>query len=287
MALVRLNVTNPDATNQYLRSLTGKEIGLATPLDNLNRLGEISQGNFTYVSVDLAASMGFGFANASVSQSSRVMTFDYASTANQHEVQDNGIDSWTYGAGYRIGVLASNTEASLQLGLSALAATATLQNKQVSIQVLRYGMPEGPVIALPNFAKFDVEAYGMYIQWQTDVIKYMRDNRASLTPIRIYAALSVDIDQYFFNSAPLRYALRRIQDKQTLKQSLDKLRQTPVDHVAGHEAEIRAVYARITQIGEYLNEQGVADSQPISDNSKMQAERWIQQYDDINNLTSV
>lgn len=279
MALIRLNANNPDATNDYLITLTGKAVGTPPALDNVKRLGQVAQGNYTYVSVNVAASLGFGFGSISGSLERRVMTFDYAATANQVDSQDNGIDSWTYGAGYRIGILTFESEASAQLALSAVAATATLQNKNIQIQVLSYGMPGGPSVPLPDFAKFDVESYGLFTRWQRDVIEYINKNKANLDPVRIYASLSVDIDQYFMSTAPFRYALRRIQDKITLAQTLQYIRENQIQHVAGHESVIRAVYARITGYGKYLDESGPIDTQSIGDSAKRLAEEWIQQYD--------
>lgn len=281
MALILLNITNPDATNDYLKTLTGKAVGNPPSLDSLDRLGQIAAGNFTYVSVNVAVSLGFGFGTISGSVDRKVMTFDYAATANQRDPQDNGIDSWTYGAGYRIGILTFEAEASAQLGLSAVAATATLQNKQMQIQVLRYGMPGGPSIPLPDFAKFDVEAYGLYAKWQKDVIEYTDKNKANLNPVRIYASLSVDINQYLNSTAPVRYALRRIQDKKSLTEALKTVKQKQLPHVMGHDSVIRAVYATITGYGQYLEESGPIDGRSISDDSKQKAERWIQQYDKV------
>jgi len=278
VALIRLNVTDPNATNDYLRTLTGKPVGTPPTLDNLNRLGEVAQGNFTYVSLNLAAALGFGFGSVSGSQNRRVMTFDYAATATQRDTQDNGIDSWTFGAGYRIGILTFEAEAKLELGLPQLAATATLQNKQIQIQVVRYGMPGGPSLPV---VEFNVEAYALFTQWQKDVIKYIQEKKADLTPIRIYASLSVDISQNFASTAPMRYALRRLQDKHTLEKALREARDRQIPHVAGHEPVIRAVYATITGFGEYLNEAGTIDSRPISDNAKKQAEDWIQEYAEL------
>jgi hypothetical protein len=281
MALIRLNVQDPDASNDYLKSLTGKLVGDPPALDDLNRLGQIAQGNFTYISQKVAASLGFGFGSVSGSVDRKVMTFDYVSTANQKDHQNNGIDSWTYGAGYRIGILTYEAEATAQISFATLAAKATLEKKQFIIQILCFGAPGGPEIPVPNFADFNVETYGKFIQWQNDVIQYINKDKTKLTPIRIYASLSVDIDNYINNSAPLMYTLRRLQDKDTLTQALKKAADKQIPHVVGQEHVIRAIYAKITGYGEYLNEAGTYDSQVISDKSKSVAEALIQQYDKI------
>jgi hypothetical protein len=212
------------------------------------------------------------------------MIFEYAATAVQEDPNkdQNGIASWTYGAGYRIGILVSEKEAQFQLGIAALAATATLKHQDIQIQILKYGVPGGPPLPIANFTTFNVEAYGKFVKWQQDVINYIGANKEKLTPIRISAALSLDIEKYFQNTAALRYAIRRIQDRDTLTRALVLAVNKNLPHVVGREPIIRAVYAKITGYGEYLNEtNSTIDDRQISDMAKKLAEDWIQEYDKI------
>jgi hypothetical protein len=100
-------------------------------------------------------------------------------------------------------------------------------------------------------------------------------------PVRISAALSLDIEKFFHNTAALRYAIRRLQDKDTLDRALTLAKDKNLPHVVGRESIIRAVYTKITGYGEYLNQHSTIDSQSISDMAKRKAEEWIQEYDKI------
>jgi hypothetical protein len=285
MALIRLDINNPDATNEYLEKLTGRPVGTppAFAADDINRLGEVIQGNFSYLSAEASVKLGFGFGSFEGSTGRKVMVFEYAATMVKDDPHktENGIASWTYGAGYRIGILLFDTQVQAQLSFAAIAASATLEIKKAQIHILGYGVPSGPTIPFPDVSNFDVQAYGKFIKWQQDVIDYINANKKDLTPIRIYAALTVDIEKYFESTAPLRYALRRLQDKNTLNEALTLAIRNSIPHVLGHDSEIRAVYAKITGYADYLYGGDIVDKQSISDTAKKKAEEWIAEYDKV------
>ena len=81
-------------------------------------------------------------------------------------------------------------------------------------------------------------------------------------------------------TAPLRYSLRSLQDKDTLTEAMNNVRQKQIEHVVGHESEIRAVYAHVTNKGAYL-EAGLIDGDPISGSASREAADWVYEFDRI------
>lgn len=268
MALVILNPVDPASGAIAIEQLTGRPVGSPPPLDDLNKLGELRQGRFEMSSVQHAEQLGFGFGAINDAGQKQLITRDYGLIALQPGVADSGVDTWTYGAGYRIGILIRQQQVSGQVSLSMLAASATLHSEDIRFQVLEYGMPGAPPCPFAELSRFDVENYAALLQWEKDIAIFLQDHKLECRPKPVAASVIPDVNRLWIVSAPLRYALERLRDREPLAQALQK--GAPLG-ITNAEA-VRAVYQR------FLSNPEVA---VIDDKVAQEADRWIRRYDVI------
>jgi hypothetical protein len=268
MALVILNPIDPASGAIAIEQLTGKPVGTPPPLDDRNRLGEVRQGRFEMSSAQHAEQLGFGFGSISDTARRQLITRDYGLFALQPGLPDSGVDSWTYGAGYRIGILTHQQQVNAQVSLPMLAAAATLQSEDIRFQVLEYGMPGAPPCPFAELSRLDVESYARWVKWEQDISLFLEQQKSMCRPMRVSASVMPDVNRLWIVSAPLRYALERIRDREPLPQALEK---APRLGLTNDEA-IRAVYQRIL---------GNPDVAVIEDRFAQEAEKWIRRYDEI------
>lgn len=266
MALVVLNPIDPASGAIAIEQLTGKPIGSPPLLDDLNRLGEVRQGRFETSSVQHAEQLGFGFGSIHDAARRQLITRDYGLFALQSGLPETGVDSWTYGAGYRIGILTHQQQVNAQVSLPMLAAAATLQSEDIRFQVLEFGMPGAPPCPFAELSRLDVETYARWVKWEQDISLFLEHNKGTCRPMRVAASVLPDVNRLWIVSAPLRYALERLRDREPLAQALQKA--APLG-LTNHEA-IRAVYQR------FLTNPDVA---VIEDQIALEADKWIRRYD--------
>ena len=277
--LLALNPVNPESNFDLIRAYTGKPVGPVPALESPEKLGQLTQYYATFVSVSAAIKIGFsGFGALDGSLEHKVWISDYAATANQADVDEsNGVDSWTYGVGYRLAVLMNKSACQAKASLPAFAAEATLNNAYMLIQVLTYGVPMGPAVPVVDLSQFDVDAYAKYVSWQNEMNHYMRDNRKDLMPILTHAAISTDFQRYLNRLLPMLFALRRLEDRHSFKEALaDGARRGGIDVVV-----LRAVYAQCTGNSEYLRENSSSESALISEAASKYAKSILAYYDQV------
>jgi hypothetical protein len=277
--LVALNLQSPESNFDLIRVFTGKNVGTPPPLDDLRRLGSFTQIYQTFLSVSAAVKIGFvGFGALDGSVEHKVWITDYGISANQPDINpDNGVDSWTYGVGYRVGILMNKSVSQLKIGMAAFAADATLNNTNMFLQVITYGLPAAPTMPSSDLSRFDVEAYGKLISWQNDVSKYIQASRNELIPMLTHAAITADYDKYLQRFWPMLFALRRLASRQTFTQAVRE-----ADRFQGRGVDLfvlRSLYAKATGNSNYLTEGSQAESAPISDNASKYASTILSYYD--------
>jgi hypothetical protein len=275
--LLALNPKSPESNFDLIRSYTGKPIGNPPPLESNQKLGQFMQFNQSFLSVSAAIRIGFsGFGAFTGSSEHKVWLTDYGVSASQADLDiKNGVDSWIYGAGYRVGVLMGKSTNELRAGLATFAAEATLNNAKMIIQIMAYGIPNAPPIPITATTNFDVEAYGKYIAWQTEVARQMTENRDQLLPVLTHVAVTTDIQRYLERLLPLLFALRRLEDRHTFKDALlDGQKRGGVDVIV-----LRTVYAHYTGNPMYLSEGSAAETAPITEAASNNAKNILSYYD--------
>jgi hypothetical protein len=275
VALVLLNPLDPGSGSVAIEQITGRPVGSPPPLDDLQRLGEVQQARFEMVSASQAGRLGFGFGEIADAATRQVISRDFGRFALQDGRPESGVEGWTYGVGYRIGILSQERQTQGQFNLASLAglaASVTLQSKDIRIQVLTYGLPDAPVCPFADLSSFDVVAYGKLMQWEQAIGLHISDpaRRSGFRPVRISASAVPEIDRVWIVSAPLRYALERLRDREPLAQALQ--RAPAVLGSFSNDEAVRAVYRRFL---------GNPDLPAISEAIAHEAEKWIRRYDVI------
>lgn len=277
--LLALDLRSPESSFDLIESYTGKKVGEVPRLEDLHKLGQFSQSMQSFLSVSASIKIGFtGFGSFSGSTQHKVWFTDYGiSTSVRTTGSTNGVESWTYGAGYRVGILMDTNSSELRAGLSFFAAEGTLNHAKMLIQILVYGIPMAPPIPISQLSDFDVEAYGTYMIWQSEIAKLMAQNRDQLDPILTHAAVTPDFDRYLRQLLPMLFALRRLEDRHTYKQAVeDGLRRGGVDEVV-----LRTVYAKYTGNPQYLAAGSAAETSPISEGASANARNILGYYDNL------
>ena len=276
--LFSLNTINPTASFDKLSYYTGRPVGNPPSLDNLNRLGQVTYFSSTYMSTSAAVLAGFGaFGAFQASNQYQVWSSDYGAYANQSDNDPaNGIDGWTYGAGYRIGILMEKSSGSLKAGPPVFAAEVTLNNSTMLVQILTYGMPDAPPIPVTDLSSFDVNAYAKYVAWQNEVHSYVASNHDALMPVLTHASLSSNFDKLMGSFSPAFFAIKRVAAKDTLSRA---------KHICierNWELDLqttRLVYNRCTGDIRYLDDVSAVDDLPISDAAANVARSILNWYD--------
>jgi hypothetical protein len=275
--LLALDLRSPESNFDLIESYTGKPVGEVPPLDNRQRLGQFTQSMQSFLSVSASMRIGFtGFGSFSGSTEHKVWFTDYGVSATVRTPNStNGVESWTYGAGYRVGILMDKTISELRAGMSIFAAEGTLNHAKMMIQILVYGIPMAPPIPISELSDFDVEAYGKYMVWQTEIAKLMAQNRDQLDPILTHAAVKADFDLYINRLAPVLFALRRLEDRDSFKDAReDGLKRGKLDEIV-----LRTFYAKLTGEPQYLAEGSAVEMVKVSEAAAANAKNILSWYD--------
>jgi hypothetical protein len=262
--LFSLNTINPSASFDKLSYYTGRPVGIPPQLDNLNRLGQVTFFSSTYMSTSAAVLAGFGaFGAFQASNQYQVWSSDYGAYANQPDNDpSNGIDGWTYGVGYRIGILMEKGVGSLKAGPPVFAAEVTLNNSTMLVQIVTYGMPDAPPIPVTDLSSFDVNAYAKYVNWQNEVHNHVATHHDALIPVLTHASLSSSFDKLMASFSPAFFAIKRVAAKDTL----GRTKQICIER--NWDLDLPAtllVYKRCTGDDRYIENSNVVDALPISD----------------------
>ena len=245
MSRVIFSAGNEGEAIAYVKALTGLSKVTIPDRPKPEQLGEILRAKSKYISVDASASIGFSFGSAGGGVNSKVLLVDYWYD-KEVTVNEEKINSWTFAAGYRVGIKITGFNASTDVGLGALAVKAQAEGLNVQIEVIRAGMPQGPSVpaGLANASSFDVEKFGELRAWEGQIIKYAQTNPTELTPLIVSASINIDGERLLKESPAIRYSLWRIfKDKMTLKESLAMLNTGKFPGV--EQGQVRAVYSAI------------------------------------------
>ncbi|MEI7742752.1 MAG: hypothetical protein WCK58_03250 [Chloroflexota bacterium] len=280
MARIIFPADNAGEAKAYIRAVTGAtsiSIPAGPPTD---QLGQVLLTASTFVSVSASASIGFGFADVGGSVDSRVLLQDYWFGK---EI-DGGIpevNSWTFAAGFRVGVFIVGYKSDMVLGLGQLAAKATIQGLNVQLQVLRVGMPKGPNVpvgvAFP--VALNIDNYGELKIWEGAVVKYVEEHRDELAPVLVSASVNINGERLMNDAPGVRYALWRIANGQTLRQGIALLSSGKAPGVG--EGEVRAVYSAVFRDPHMVVAGDVSENRPVGPAEKQTANNWLTGFRNI------
>lgn len=237
----------PDNTGEaiaIIKALTGAtNIPLPTA-PAASELGQVLHVASKYLSVEASADIGFGFGSFGASADTKVLLQDYW-WSKEVIGSSPQVNSWTFAAGFRVGIRVVGVGVDASVGLGALAVKAQTTGLNVQVQILRVGMTRGPSVpaelAIPS--EFDVDKFGSLKAWEGTVIKYGEEKHSELIPTLVSASINIDGQRLLTELPGIRFAMWRIFARQTLKQALGLLAAGKAPNVS--EGEVRAVYAAV------------------------------------------
>lgn len=261
----------------YVKALTGvKDVTIPESPDP-SELGQVLKVESKYVSVSASLDIGFGYGAVSGSTNVMVLLQDYW-FYKEVEGTIPEVNSWTFAAGFRVGLKIVGFRSDFNVGVGTLAAKAETEGLNVQMQVLRVGMPKGPNVPV-NLAipvSLDVDKFGELKSWEGSVLKYVEDNRAELAPVLVSASVNIKGEKLLSEVPGVRYSLWRIANGETLKQAIGFLIAGKAPEVA--EGEVRSIYAAVfndpTMV---IPGQSSEDREPGSSERK-EAKNWLMGY---------
>lgn len=280
MARIIFPADNEGEARAYIEALTGAQNVTIPACPPSAQLGQVLRTASTFVSLSASANIGFGFAVGSASGDSQVLLQDYwydkevAGTIPQ-------VNSWTFAAGFRVGVLIVGYKADLSIGIGQLAAKATTQGVNAQMQVLRVGMPNGPSVPV-NVAfpvALNVDNYGDLRTWEGTVVKYADEHRQELVPVLVSASVNINGERLLNDAPGVRYSLWRIANSQTLKQAIALLAAGKAPGVG--EGEVRAVYSAVFNDPTMVIPGQSSETRAVGPGEKKTAIDWLTGYRNI------
>lgn len=263
----------------YIKALTGQAVSVPSgpqPTD----LGEVLLVKTKFVSVAASTNIGFSFGEIGGSTDVKVLLQDYWF---MKEVlgDSNPVNSWTFAAGFRVGIRIVAFDAKMNISLGMLAAKAEMEGLNAQIQILRVGMPNGPnvpgPVAFPD--TFDVNKFGELKKWEGAIIGYAAEHRADLSPVLVSASINIDGERLLQDAPGVRYALWRILDGETLGAALALLAAGKAPRVGA--GEVRSVYATVFNDPTMVVPGQPSEEREPRDAEKEQAEEWLTGYKDL------
>lgn len=264
----------------YIKALTGATNVVVPAGPPTAQLGQVLRTASLFISVSGSASLGFGFADVGGSIDRQVLLQDY-----WYDKEIPGtipeVNSWTFAAGFRVGIFIVGYKAELNIGLGQLAAKATTQGMNIQVQVLRVGMPKGPSVPV-NVAfpvALNVDNYGDLRTWQGSIIKYVDEHRDELAPVLVSASVNIKGEKLLNDVPGVRYALWRIASSQTLKQAIALLSAGKAPGI--QEGEVRAIYSAVFNDPTMVVPGSPSEARSVSSAEKQKANDWLTGYKNI------
>jgi hypothetical protein len=280
MARIIFPADNVGEAKAYIAALTGvKNIAIpAAPAPN--QLGQILKVESKFISVSASAEIGFGYASMSASTEARILLQDYW-FSKEIDGTVPEVNSWTFAVGFRVGLCSIGAKADLNVGIGVLAAKAQMEGLNVRLQVLRVGMPGGPNVpvdlAVP--VTLDVEKFGELKAWEGSVLQYVEEHRSDLAPVLVSASVNISGEKLLTEAPGVRYALRRIVARQSLKQALALLAAGKAPEVG--DGETRTIYSAIFHDTTMLIPGQPSEGRAPSDAEVKAAKDWLLRYQKI------
>lgn len=281
MSRVIFPAGNQGEAKSYVKALTGLKKVIIPSKPKPEELGEVLRAKSKYVSVDSSASIGFSFGSAGGGLSTKVLLVDYWYD-KEVLVDEEKINSWTFAAGYRVGLKITGFNLKTDLSLGALAAKAQSEGLNVQIEVIRAGMPKGPSIpaGLANASTFDVEKFGELRAWEGQIIKYAENNSKEFKPLVVSASINIDGERLLNNSPAVRYSLWRIyKDKMNLKESLALLKAGKTPGI--EQGQVRAVYSALFNDPTMIIENHPSENREPTKIEINESREWLMGYKNV------
>ena len=278
MSRIVFPADNVGEAKSYIKALTGSANVDIPPAPLPEELGQVLDVKTKFVSASTAVELGFGYGAFSANTDVKVLVQDYWYLKEVPSVIPE-VNSWTFAAGFRVGILIVGYKAELNVGIGMLAAKAQTQGLNVQAQLLRVGMPLGPDVPvdLATPTALNVDKFGSLCLWEGSVLKYVRDSRKELKPVLVSASINIPGERLLNEGTGIRFALWRIKNGKTLRQALDLLVKVP----EVSEGEVRAAYQAIFDDSSMLVPGMASEQRKPGVRETGDADRWLNGYSKI------
>ena len=105
------------------------------------------------------------------------------------------------------------------------------------------------------------------------------EHRAELEPVLVSASVNISGERLLSDVPGVRFALWRIQSKQTLQQAIALLTSPKAAGIG--EGEVRSIYAAIFNDPTMLVPGNPSETRPVGDSEKKAAENWLTGYKNL------